>query len=206
MTASTTHDRAAPVIERTAKQRAAEQDLSAAVHRVEDADHARELLLTRLRAGDQTATSAALADADAGCRRTELLAVAARDAVPIAQCRVRDADLDAAVAEARAYLKSGDLKRIRVAWAEAGRAKDHAEEITVAHHRVVWEIGRRLQAHGAPRQPPGADVTGRCGRPHPGGPEGVHPRRCRLAHHVGRPPMKRINDGSTPDQCRRHAP
>ena len=172
MTASTTHDRAAPVIERTAKQRAAEQDLSAAVHRVEDADHARELLLTRLRAGDQTATSAALADADAGCRRTELLAVAARDAVPIAQCRVRDADLDAAVAEARAYLKSGDLKRIRVAWADAGRAKDHAEEITVAHHRVVWEIGGRLQAHGAPRQPPGADVTGWCGRPHPGGPEG----------------------------------
>ena len=171
MTASTTHDRAAPVIERTAKQRAAEQDLSAAVHRVEDADHARELLLTRLRAGDQTATSAALADADAGCRRTELLAVAARDAVPIAQCRVRDADLDAAVAEARAYLTSGDLKRIRVAWAEARRAKDHAEEITVAHHRVVWEIGRRLQAHGArpgnhpaPTSPDGADAHTRADR------------------------------------------
>ena len=175
----TTATRAIPVIERSARQRAAEQALSAAHTRVEDADqavtaadHAREQLLTRLRAGDETVSSSALATADAACRPSELLAVAARDAVPIAQAKVRDADLSAAVAEARAYLKSGDLKRIRDAWTEARRAKDLAEEITVAHHRVITDLGRRLQAHGAPRQPPGADVTGWCGRPHPGGPEG----------------------------------
>jgi hypothetical protein len=175
----TTATRATPVIERTAEQIAAEQALADAHARVEAADEAaaaadlaRDGLLERLRAGDETVFSNTLAAADAACRRSELLAVAARDAVPIAEAKVRDADLAAVVAEARDYLKSGDLKRIREAWAEARRAKDHAEQITVAHHRVITDLGRRLQAHGAPRQPPGADVTGWCGRPHPGGPEG----------------------------------
>ena len=174
----TTATRAIPVVESNAGQRAAEQALSAAHARVEDADQAvtaadatRDGLLDRLRAGDETVGANTLSIADAACRRSELLAVAARD-LPIAQAKVRDADLSAAVAEARAYLKSGDLKRIREAWEEARRANAYAEEITVAHHRVITDRGRRLQAHGAPRQPPGADVTGWCGRPHPGGPEG----------------------------------
>jgi len=175
----TTATRAIPVIERTGEQIAAEQALADAHARVEAADEAsaaadltRDGLLERLRAGDETVFSNTLSAADAACRRSELLAVAARDALPIAEAKVRDADLAAVVAEARDYLKSGDLKRIRDAWAEARRAKDHAEQITVAHHRVITDIGRRLQAHGAPRQPPDSGVTGWCGRPHPGGPEG----------------------------------
>ena len=176
---TTTATRAIPVIERTGEQIAAEQALADAHARVEAADEAsaaadltRDGLLERLRAGDETVFSNTLATADAACRRSELLALAARDALPIAEAKVRDADLSAVVAEARDYLKSGDLKRIRDAWAEARRAKDHAEQITVAHHRVITDIGRRLQAHGAPRQPPDSGVTGWCGRPHPGGPEG----------------------------------
>ena len=111
-TATRATTRAIPVVERTAGQTAAEQQLSDALTRVETADRdaavadaSRDELLDRLRAGDTTVTAPHLAEADAACRRAELLCAAARDQVPIARDAIKTADMNAAIAEASAKVQ-----------------------------------------------------------------------------------------------------